>query len=209
MGKIRYRMATVEDIDICIKISTDAFFNYEFTKIYCTKSEEKRYRFYESTFKMIVPLAISHNRLFVMTDDDKVVALVQLKSPADKDYPLSEMFKFGLLNIIKTGGLFNTLGYVNLLDKTEVECNKIKDAWYVECFAVTPKVHRKGYGTRLIQEFLFDYVKSQNGKRIVLCTNSQSNYRFYLKNSFTLIKYEDMTFSGKHIGNWTFVKELE
>lgn len=204
-----FRMAEKDDIEQCTEVFTEAFLDYDYTKIFECKDEETRKRFYKESFHTELSIAIEKNQVLILEDDGEILALAHLKAPEDKDFSSMEYLSHGVLRAFRAQGISNALGFIKLVERTEVEYRKIKEPhWYLDGYAVNKKYHHHGIGSYMLKEGIFPYIRERGGKLFALVTNSEENEKFYLENGFKTIKKELLHINGKEIGNWTMVIEL-
>lgn len=204
-----FRMAEKGDLEQCTEVFTEAFLDYDYTKIFDCKDEETRKRFYKESFHTELSIAIEKNQVLILEDDGEILSLAHLKAPEDKDFSSFEYISHGVLRAFRSGGVANALGFIKLIELTEVEYRKIEEPhWYLDGFAVKKKYHNQGIGSYMLKEGIFPYVRERGGKLFILVTNSADNEKFYLGNGLKTIKKETIHINGKEIGNWTMVIEL-
>lgn len=204
-----YRLATQDEIEECAKLMADAFFSYEFSKIYCTENEERRFRFTHAIQWTAARIYCNRKRLLVGVDEGEIVACAFLDAPGETPPSILELLQNGIYKAVLAGGLWNTLQYSKLLETTECHCREIREPhWYFAGFGVKPSRQGKGYGSQMLQECVFPYIAKNGGGRLVFVTNSESNARFYTRNGCVQLFFEELQFDGKALGNWTFEKEI-
>lgn len=202
---MEFRLAKKEELKECIRVCSEAFMPYEFSNIYRPKCEKRYRRFTWAIHRTAVNIYFKRKMLFVGVEGDRIVCCACMDAPWHKTMTLGEYLKNGALRAAFFGGMFNLLGYASMMDRLERHCKSIKEPhWHLSNFAVAPECQRMGYGSRMLQEGIFSYIAKNGGGDLYLVTNSQNNAKFYSRNRFREIVYEDLLLNKKHLGNWTF-----
>jgi len=79
--------------------------------------------------------------------------------------------------------------------------------WYGSLLTVDPIFQGSGIGTRFLAHWE-DYVRRQQGRGLVLFTNSQKNLEFYLKNGYQVFDECQIRYNGNVMGSWSLSKSL-
>jgi len=207
---MEFRLAKKEELDECVRVYTEAFYPYEFSNIYRPKNDRRYYRFTKAVHRTAVNIYFKRKMLFVGVQDGRIVSCACMDAPGQSPMTVMEYIRSGAIRAAAVGGIHNLVGYAYMVEQCERHCSGIKEPhWYLCNFAVDPQFQRKGFGSRMLQEGLFDYVAQNGGGDIYLVTNSQGNSEFYTKNRFRQIFYEDLLLNKKVLGNWTLRAKIQ
>lgn len=198
---MEYRLAKRDELEKCIALMADAFFPYEFSKIYCAGNETRRYKFTEAVQRTALSIYFKRKTLFVAVEQGEIFACACIDRPGEKSPSLWEQTKNGALKLVSIAGVKETLGYANMFSITERHCYEIKEPhWYLANYGVAPHLQQKGFGCKALVRGLFPYIAKHGGGKLLLVTNSEVNSRFYKKNGFKELHYEELELNGKKTG---------
>ena len=204
-----YRLATKEDLDVCIQMVGEAFKDYIYYNLYIDDMD-KRMAFLDAIQKISLKTSLDLNKIFIGIENGEIVSVAQLETPSDKKASFLYYVFNGGINVIKAGGLINTLKWFNMFDKTGKAAHRVEEEhWYLTSLAVNSKFKGKGYGRDIIHNCVIPYVKEHNGKLLTLITNDDDNRKFYDKVGFEMFSEEHFVFNGIQMGNWAYKMNIQ
>lgn len=196
-----------EDLAAYVRHGTEAFADYEFYTIYFPEAKRRR-GFLEAMLKseFKTHMALPSVRFIAAKEDGKTLAITQLHTPDFAQPSDMAYLKAGILSAIIKGGIRDSIAWSNMEKKAFAPCEARSDkTWYLSSFSVRADLHRKGIGSRFLQEYLIPYVKDQQAEGLCLYTNSENNRKFYQNNGFTEFDERYFHYRGGKLGSWSYI----
>ena len=188
----------------CIDIITEAFFDYEYFSIYVS-DEKKRAKFIHDLVRTEVLSNLRTELFFVLKEDEKIIGVAALYPPNFQNASDFAFLKNGFFSAMIHGGPIRTIRWMLMEREAKEPCLSLKDdTWLLNILVIRREEERKGYGTKMIQDYLIPYVRRNGGKAMSLFTNSQENQVFYQKVGLEIFDYREFHFQKKTIGSWSF-----
>jgi len=96
-----------------------------------------------------------------------------------------------------------------LRDAAVVNFSKTANTWYVHLFAVSPNHQGKQLGSAMMNHCIFPYVEQQQGRNILLATNTEMALKFYTGNGFKPIAHNKISYRGISFEKWDLCKTID
>jgi len=206
---MNFRQATKEDLPKCIDLISNAYMPYKMFNMYC-EDEKRRHKFVRAINAVSSTVTCKRNELWIAEEDGELIGCIELETPTSKPRTIIDYLLGGGLKVFKAGGIKNSLGFLSMSDKSEeLLVNYPEKHWYVLTLTVRIDKEGKGYGSRIIQEFLIPHVAQNGGGLLTLKTDTEENARFYTRNGFELYKFRKMEFNNKPMDNYSFWMRVE
>jgi len=201
-----YRAAKKSEVETMAVIVAEAFMDYPlYQPLRKIINNEKKYaRFMVDMQRTLIKAHIKKKDCFVGLVDEEIISFIILEKPKSK----VSFFRYLSVGGLKLGTyscITTMLSFFNYLDRAWNACNKTKKtAWFVVQVAVSKLYQGKQFGSKLFQEFVYPYIRANGGKMLTLSTNTESNYRFYIKNGFTEFDNTPLHWKGNTVENRSF-----
>ncbi len=209
---ITYREANKKEIKEIAKMVADSFGEYPmYTLTFRDKfvCKEDFIRYITKLNKVHIKANAKKHKCFVGIDNGEIVSAALLQNPKIKRISLLNYIIAGGVSLLFPVGFKRIINFFDISNKAHEACEKEhSDAWYIELIAVSPKCKGHGLGSKMINDCLAPYAKSQGGKEIALITNTETNCRFYDKNGFNNFSFDKISWKDKSISNWSFIKNV-
>lgn len=208
---LTFRRAGYGDLDEISRVSSEAFFDYDFYSFF-EDDPDKRWDFIYEMQRICLLVNLKRDQVFVGEEDGKIVTVIALQEPGKKQAGFFEYFSSGVTKVIGEFGFFRVLSWFCMDMTCEKPIEKLrertKNYYYLHNFTVRKDLHGEGRGSRAIREFIYPYIKKKGGGTLTLITNSERNVRFYLRNGFKCYHKGRVMYNGRWLGNWAFRKKL-
>ena len=205
---IKYRRMRNSESEECVKLATDAYFDYRYLTMYFP-DDRKRWKFLESIMRLEIKLNKDSSYVITAKKDGKLAALALLSQPGHLRPSNIVYFMNGFLKIFFQCGIKDVINWINMDSTAGIPCHTLqKGAWYLSSYLVNTSMQGEGIGSRFLQECIIPFVKKKGGKKLCLFTNSEINRKFYRKNGFKEFHKQVFRYRGKSLGSWSYVMEL-
>ncbi len=164
-----YREAKKEDLTEIAALLTEAFHGYAFFDLYNPNKRKKQYQFMHAIQDANAKASFQRHITLVGIRDNKIVSAAQLKAPDTPDVGFLDYVLAGGIRVLFTGGLFNTLGLLKMLDEASSICHNLPGCvWYLSSLAVSKSCQGQGLGSKMITECIIPYIRKRNGGLLTL-----------------------------------------
>ena len=201
---LQYRFAEEKDLQDCVDLLTDSFFDYPYFSNFI-EEDEKRREFVRSIQSIAVEIYYGKQRMLLAEEDGEILAVAAIQSPMDKGVELKDYISKKAFHTFMIGGIFKTLSWISMTEKAEKVIHSQKQPhWYLGSLAVKNNRRREGIGGKFLEEGVIPYVAGEGGGKFTLLTNTENNARFYEKAGFSLLTYEELQTPKEKMGNWSY-----
>lgn len=206
---LQYREATKSDQKAIVDLLTEAFFQYDYYKLY-VKNEKQRWQFVRKIQDICVQTALIKKYLILLgVLNCRIVSVALLVPPRAEEISLMDYALNGGLSLFYYGGIKATFGFLGLFKAGNAVCQATyQDAWFLELLAVSEKNQGQGLGGQLLHDYVTPFIANQGGGLLTFITNSEENCRFYQKNGFTAFHKGLLHRNHQVLENWSFKKEI-
>ncbi len=209
---IKYREAYNKEIKEIAKMVAESFGEYPMYTLTFRdkfKTQEEFISYITKLNKVHMSANAKKHKCFVGVENKKIVSIALLQNPNIKRISLWDYIISGGVRLLFPIGFKRLIDFFNISNKTHEACEREhQDAYYIELLAVSKESKCMGLGTKMINDCLIPYVKSQGGKEIALITNTKSNCKFYEKNRFRMFSFDSLIWNGKTLDIYSFIKEI-
>ncbi len=209
---IKYRKAYNKEIKEIAKMVAESFGEYPMYTLTFRekfKTQEEFISYITKLNKVHIRANATKHKCFVGIENKKIVCVALLQNPNIKRISLWDYIISGGVRLLFPVGFKRLIEFFNISNKTHEACEREhNDAYYIELLAVSKTSKCMGLGSKMINDCLIPYVKSQGGKEIALITNTENNCKFYEKNVFRKFSYDTLTWHNKRLDTYSFIKEL-
>ena len=205
---LHYRFAEEKDLQDCVELLTDSFFDYPYFSNFIEENEKRR-DFVRSIQSIAVGIYYGKQRMMLAEENGEILAVAAIQSPRDKGVEWKDYVSKKALQTFLIGGIFKTLSWISMTEKAEkVIHSQRKPYWYLGSLAVKNNRRGEGIGGRFLKEGVIPYVAGEGGEQFTLLTNTESNARFYEKAGFSLLSYEELQTPKRRMGNWSYYMDV-
>lgn len=209
---IVYEEAKNSEVKEISKMSTESFGYYPFFDFVfkdAFKNYDDYFKYMDKLHYVHIKANMRKYKCFVGKENGKILSSIIIQKPKAQNVTLFDYIVSGGIKLIFPIGIFKILKFFKISEDANKECmNKYPNSWYIEMLVVNPKQKGKGLGSKMLNDFAFNYVKNENGNEICLITNTENNSRFYKKNGFYEIEKKQLEYGDKKIDNWSFTIKI-
>ncbi len=209
---IIYREAYKKEIKEIAKMVADSFSEYPMYTLTFRdkfKCKDDFIRYITKLNKVHIRANAKKHKCFVGIENGEIVSVALLQDPKIKRISLLNYIIAGGISLLFPVGFKRIIDFFDISNKAHEACEKENsDAWYIELIAVSPKYKGQGLGSKMINDCLIPYAKSQEGNKLSLITNTETNCKFYKKNGFDNFAFDKIYWKDKSISNWSFIKNI-
>lgn len=206
---VNYRKAKKEELQNIAGICADSFAEYPLYNLINIQENLKNKFLYDIHLCLLKSM---FDGCVVGIHLHEIVSAAIIRSP---QMPKASIFKYilnGGIKLLFKYGFKEVLGFLDELDKANKPCDDFQNAhvgaWCLELLAVNKSHQSKGFGSKIINDYINPLVKQNNGQYITLITNKEANRYFYQKNGFTEFNELMLTRNNSSVGNWSYVYDV-
>lgn len=198
-----FRKSTLKDRAIMTEILTNSFFEYPvFTSF--LPQEKHRKKFLNALFYGNIGAFEKIDSSYVaVNDNNEITGIILFMDPKKKEPKFWNYVKESNWKLLTIRNLKSLADFFKVIYDMDQNLINQEDSWYVDTLAVNKKYQGQGIGSKIFQEFFFDYVKKHGNEKIKLSTNTLPNTYFYKKNGFKEVDHEKSKYG---FDTWHFEK---
>lgn len=209
---IKYREVYNKEIKEIAKMVAESFGEYPMYTLTFRdkfKTQEEFISYITKLNKVHISANAKKHKCFVGVENKKIVSVALLQNPNIKRISLWDYIISGGVRLLFPVGFKRLIDFFNISNKTHEACEREhSNAYYIELLAVSKESKGMGLGTKMINDCLIPYAKSQEGKEITLITNTKNNCKFYEKNEFRMFSFDSLAWHNKTLNTYSFIKEI-
>ncbi len=209
---VKYREILKKEIKEIAKMVANSFGEYPMYSLTFKdkfKQKEDFIHYITKLNEVHISANAKKHKCFVGIENGEIVSVALLQNPNIKRISLWNYIISGGIGLLFPVGFKRLIDFFNISNKAHASCERMyNEAWYIELLAVSANFKGQGFGSKMIFDCLIPYVKSKNGNKIALITNTEKNCNFYERNGFKNFSFEKIYWENEILDNWSFIKNI-